>query len=179
MSLGEVTGFARLTWEHRTTALRSCRISEDRFYCSMLKNSWRGDSLMKRVTGIGGIFFQSESPAHLYDWYEKHLGIKREAHGQGATFEWRELQAPDGSQPGAKGATAWSIFPRSTKYFGASKASFMLNYRVDDLDGLLEELKKAGVEIDPHRENADYGRFAWIMDPDGNRIELWEAPKEY
>jgi predicted enzyme related to lactoylglutathione lyase len=114
----------------------------------------------------------------LYDWYEKHLGINREPHGQGATFEWRELQSPDGSQPGAKGATAWSIFPRSTKYFGASKASFMVNYRVDDLDGLLEELKNAGVEIDPHREDADFGRFAWIMDPDGNRIELWEAPKE-
>ena len=80
---------------------------------------------MKRVKGIGGIFFQSESPEHLYDWYEKHLGIKREPHGQGAAFEWRELQAPDGSEPGAKGATAWSIFPRSTKYFGASKASFM------------------------------------------------------
>jgi hypothetical protein len=89
---------------------------------------------MKRVTGIGGIFFQSESPEHLYEWYEKHLGIKREAHGQGATFEWRELQAPDGSEPGAKGATAWSIFPRSTKYFGASKAGFMVNYRVDDLE---------------------------------------------
>ena len=133
---------------------------------------------MKRVTGIGGIFFQSETPDHLYDWYEKNLGIKREPHGQGATFEWRELQAPDGSEPGAKAATAWSIFPRSTKYFGASKASFMVNYRVDDLDGLLEELKKAGVEIDPHREDADYGRFAWIMDPDGNRIELWEPPKE-
>lgn len=133
---------------------------------------------MKGVTGIGGIMFQSESPAQLYEWYEKHLGIKREAHGQCATFEWRELQAPDGSEPGAKGATAWAIFPRSTKYFGASKASFMLNYRVDDLDGLLGELQKAGVEIDPHRESADYGKFAWIMDPDGNRIELWEPAKE-
>jgi lactoylglutathione lyase len=87
---------------------------------------------MKRVTGIGGIFFQSESPEHLYNWYEKHLGIKREPHGQCATFEWRELQSPDGSEPGAKGATAWTIFPRTTKYFGASKASFMLNYRVKE-----------------------------------------------
>jgi predicted enzyme related to lactoylglutathione lyase len=73
--------------------------------------------------------------------------------------------------------TAWSIFPHTTKYFGASKAPFMVNYRVDNLDALLEELKKAGVEIDPHREDYDYGRFAWIMDPDGNRIELWEPPK--
>ena len=101
---------------------------------------------MKRVTGIGGIFFQSENPEHLYSWYEKHLGIKREPHGQGATFEWRELQAADGSEPGAMGATAWAIFPRSTKYFGSSKASFMLNYRVDDLDGLLEELKNGSGE---------------------------------
>lgn len=132
---------------------------------------------MKRVTGIGGIFFQSDDPQHLYEWYENHLGIKRDAHGQGASFEWRELQGPDGTEAGAKGLTAWSIFPRSTKYFGASKASFMVNYRVDDLDALLDELKKAGVEIDPHREDADYGRFAWIMDPDGNRIELWEPPK--
>jgi predicted enzyme related to lactoylglutathione lyase len=133
---------------------------------------------MKRVTGIGGVFFQTDSPAHLYEWYEKHLGIKRESHGQCATFEWRELQAADGSEPGAKAATAWAIFPRTTKHLGTSKAGFMLNYRVDDLDGLLEELQKAGVEIDPKRDNSDFGKFAWITDPDGNRVELWEPPKE-
>ncbi len=133
---------------------------------------------MKRVTGIGGVFFQSENPSHLYEWYEKNLGIKREAHGQCATFEWRELQAPDGTAPGPQGATAWTIFPRTTKYFGASKAGFMLNYRVDDLDALLVELEKAGVEIDPKRDNSEFGKFAWITDPDGNRIELWEPPKE-
>lgn len=133
---------------------------------------------MARVTGIGGVFFKSESPEQLYAWYEKHLGIKRDAHGQGASFEWRESKATDGTEPGAKAATVWSIFPHTTKYFGASKAGFMFNYRVDDLDGLLEEMKKAGVEIDPHREDADYGRFAWITDLDGNRIELWEPAKE-
>lgn len=133
---------------------------------------------MKRVTGIGGIFFKSDNPDQLYSWYEKHLGISRDAHGQGASFEWRELRGSDGTEPGPTGVTAWSIFPATTKYFGDSKAGFMLNYRVDNLDALLDELKQAGVKIDPHREEADYGRFAWISDPDGNRIELWEPPKE-
>jgi catechol-2,3-dioxygenase len=76
---------------------------------------------MKRVTGIGGIFFKSENPEELYQWYEKHLGIQREAHGQGASFELRDSA---GNEPGAKALTAWSIFPRSTRYFGASKADF-------------------------------------------------------
>jgi hypothetical protein len=79
--------------------------------------------LMKRVTGIGGIFFKSENPPQLYDWYEKHLGIQREAHGQGASFHWREPQAADGTEPGPKALTAWRIFPQTTKCFGASKAS--------------------------------------------------------
>jgi predicted enzyme related to lactoylglutathione lyase len=77
-----------------------------------------------------------------------------------------------------KSMTVWSIFPRSTKYFDPSRSGFMINYLVDDLDGLLQALKEEGVEIDPHREDHDYGRFAWIMDPDGNRIELWEPPKK-
>ncbi|HKV77805.1 MAG TPA: VOC family protein [Candidatus Sulfotelmatobacter sp.] len=132
---------------------------------------------MKRVTGIGGIFFKSDNPDHLYSWYEKHLGISRDPHGQGASFEWLELRDAD-AEPGPKGVTAWSIFPATTKYLGDSKAAFMVNYRVDNLDELLEELKQSGVKIDPHREDADYGRFAWITDPDGNRIELWEPPKE-
>jgi catechol 2,3-dioxygenase-like lactoylglutathione lyase family enzyme len=132
---------------------------------------------MKRVTGIGGIFFKSENPAQLYDWYEKHLGIQRDPHGQGASFPWRELHGADGTEPRPEGLTAWSIFPATTKYFGASKASFMVNYRVDGLDALLEDLKKSGIEIDPRREDYDYGRFAWITDPDGNRIELWELTK--
>ena len=132
---------------------------------------------MKRVTGIGGIFFKSENPQQLYEWYEKHLGIQRDPNAGSALFQWRELQAADGTQPGPEGLTTWSIFPHTTKYFGDSKAGFMFNYRVDNLDTLLEDLKNSGVTIDPHRENADYGRFAWITDPDGNRIELWEPPK--
>jgi predicted enzyme related to lactoylglutathione lyase len=127
---------------------------------------------MKRVTGIGGIFFKSDDPKKLYEWYETHLGIQREPHGS-AMFEWREL-----NDPNQTGTTVWSVFPRDTKYFGASHSSFMINYRVDDLDGLLDELKKKGVEVGPRPEDSEYGRFAWITDPDGNRIELWEPPKK-
>lgn len=128
---------------------------------------------MKRVTGIGGLFFKSAHPEQLYKWYEKHLGIQRTADGSGATFEWR-----DADDPQQKGMTIWSVFPHTTKYFGAGNSSFMINYRVENLDALLDALKDEGVQIDPHREDTDYGRFAWIIDPDGNRIELWEPPKE-
>jgi predicted enzyme related to lactoylglutathione lyase len=126
---------------------------------------------MKRVTGIGGIFFKARDPEGLYQWYERHLGIKRDPNGQGAGFSWREKDSE------REGQTVWAIFPQSTEYFRPSQANFMLNYRVEDLDGLLEALKKEGVEIEPHREDYDYGRFAWIMDPEGHRIELWEPPK--
>ena len=127
---------------------------------------------MQRVTGIGGIFFKAANPASLYDWYEKHLGIKQDAPGQGAAFHWR-----DASDPEKPGMTAWSIFPETTKYFDPSKSTFMINYRVENLDALLEVLRAEGVEIDPKREDHDYGRFAWITDPEGNKIELWEPPK--
>jgi predicted enzyme related to lactoylglutathione lyase len=128
---------------------------------------------MKRVTGIGGIFFKTQDPEALYQWYEKHLGIQRAPDGSGAMFEWR-----DSNEPGQKGMTIWSIFPRESKYFDPSASPFMFNYRVDDLDALLKALQEEGVQIDPRREDYDYGRFAWIMDPAGNRIELWEPPKE-
>jgi predicted enzyme related to lactoylglutathione lyase len=87
--------------------------------------------------------------------------------------EWREV---NDSQ--SKGMTVWSIFPRSTKYFAPSHSGFMINYRVENLDALLEALNEEGVQVDPHRKDSDYGRFAWIMDPEGNRIELWEPPKK-
>ena len=86
-------------------------------------------------------------------------------------FKWRE-----GIDKGREGMTVWAIFPKATTYFQPSQASFMMNFRVADLDGLLKALKEEGVEIDPHREDYEYGRFAWIMDPEGNRIELWEPP---
>lgn len=122
---------------------------------------------MKRVTGIGGVFFKAEDPKRLYQWYEEHLGLKREPDGSGVVF------------PGQSGAmTVWSIFKKDTTYFGPGQQSVMINYTVDDLDGLLATLRKEGVEIDPKREDYDYGRFAWIVDPEGNRIDLWEPPKE-
>jgi predicted enzyme related to lactoylglutathione lyase len=116
---------------------------------------------MERVTGIGGVFIKAEDPDGLYAWYEKHLGMKREPEG---TVVFRD----------SEGITVWSLFPKTSKYFDPSHGPFMMNYRVENLDALLEALRAEGVEIDPHREDYDYGRFAWIMDPEGNRIELWE-----
>ena len=127
---------------------------------------------MKRVTGIGGIFFKAKDQKKLSEWYEKHLGLKPDP-GAGVLLRWREMD-----NPGRVGMTVWSLFKDDTKYFDPSRAPFMINYRVDDLDALLEALRAEGVEIDPKRENYEYGRFAWIMDPDGNRIELWEPPKD-
>jgi predicted enzyme related to lactoylglutathione lyase len=128
---------------------------------------------MAKVTGIGGMFFKADDPGKQYEWYAKHLGIVSAPDGSGAIFPWR--QADD---PKKEGMTVWSIFPRQSPYFGPGENPFMMNFRVDDLDALLEELAAAGVEIDPKRENFDYGKFAWIVDPEGNRIELWEPPKE-
>lgn len=123
---------------------------------------------MKRVVGLGGIFFKAKDPERLYQWYEKHLGIKREPDGSGAIFSARE---PDNGKPAM---TIWAIFPESTKYFAPSTSPFMLNFRVTDLSSLLDTLRAEGVEIDPKQEDYDYGRFAWITDLEGNRIELWE-----
>ena len=127
---------------------------------------------MKRVTGIGGVFFKSDDPKKLYAWYEKHLGIKADPNS-GVSFNWRES-----GDPSQEGTTAWAVFPRETKYFDPSRASFMLNYRVENLDKLLAALREEGVKIDPKREEADFGRFAWIYDLDGNKIELWEPAKK-
>jgi len=123
---------------------------------------------MRRVTGIGGIFFKARNSAALYAWYEKHLGIAREPHGEGAAFRWRDCDTGD------EGMTVWSLFPSDTRYFDPSRSPFMINYRVQNLDELLSALRAEGVDVDPRREDYDYGRFAWIMDPEGNRIELWE-----
>ncbi|PYP90500.1 MAG: glyoxalase [Candidatus Angelobacter sp. Gp1-AA117] len=126
---------------------------------------------MKRVTGIGGIFFKAKDPEKMYEWYERHLGIKRE-HGA-VQFHWRK---PD--DPAVEGTTVWSIFKQDTKYLNPSTSPFMINYRVDDLDAVLEALRAEGVTTDPNPEDSEYGRFAWIMDPEGNKIELWEPPEK-
>jgi catechol 2,3-dioxygenase-like lactoylglutathione lyase family enzyme len=115
-----------------------------------------------RVTGIGGVFLKSKDQAGLSSWYADRLGI-------GPMFQWRSFENPQVEQ-----VTAWSVFPEDSKYFDPSTAPFMINYVVDDLDALLEKLREAGVRIDPKREDGEYGRFAWIFDPDGNKIELWE-----
>jgi catechol 2,3-dioxygenase-like lactoylglutathione lyase family enzyme len=127
---------------------------------------------MKRVTGIGGIFFKSRDPENLSTWYEKHLGMKSRFPAP-VQFDWR-----DEKNPSRRGYTVWAPFPADTRYFEPSQAGFMVNFRVENLDALLETLRLEGVLIDPKRENSAYGRFAWIMDPEGNRIELWEPPPE-
>ena len=124
---------------------------------------------MKRVTGIGGIFFKSENPDQLYAWYEKHLGLKRNSAKESCV-----LPAP----PDDHGPREFllSFFPRDTKYFEPSSASFMINYRVEDLDAVIAALRSEGIEIIA-REDYDFGSFAWIMDPEGNRVELWQPAK--
>ena len=123
---------------------------------------------MKRVTGIGGIFFKVKDPNAMKDWYRKHLGI--DAGQYGATFDWREADDPE-----KQGQTVWSLFPHDTKYFDPSTSSFMINYRVADLDALVAALREEGVTVDKIQDDG-YGRFTWISDPEGNRIELWEPP---
>ena len=126
---------------------------------------------MKRVTGLGGVFFKSQDPTTMNEWYRKHLGI--EAGDGGAMFEWRDLEKSD-----KVCSTVWSTFPDKTKYFEPSQKEFMLNYRVENLEGLLEVLRKEGVTVVGGLEKHEYGKFGWIMDPEGNKIELWEPPDE-
>jgi catechol 2,3-dioxygenase-like lactoylglutathione lyase family enzyme len=120
-----------------------------------------------RVLGIGGIFFKSGQHGELLEWYRDKLGFQT---GSGATeFKWRSPARPDVEE-----MTVWSVFPAASNYFDPSGASFMVNYIVDDLDALLAKLADQGVSIDPKREDHEYGRFGWIFDPDGNKIELWQ-----
>ncbi len=123
-----------------------------------------------RILGIGGIFFKSANRKQLQKWYAKNLGLADS--GYGVNFPWREKDNPDFEH-----MTVWNIFPATTKYFDPSPASFMVNYIVDDLDALLDRLEKEGVKIDPKRQNESYGKFAWIYDSDGNKIELWQPVK--
>jgi predicted enzyme related to lactoylglutathione lyase len=118
---------------------------------------------MAKAMGIGGVFFKARDPKALSQWYETHLGIVGRVSGDALTF--------DG--PGSTGMTVFAQFPADTKYFGDGPQPFMVNFRVDDLDGLLSQLGAAGVRIDPKRSE-EYGKFAWIWDPEGNRVELWE-----
>lgn len=122
---------------------------------------------MKKVTGIGGIFFKCENPDTMKEWYRQNLGLKTNEYG--ALFEFRRTEKPE-----EKGYLQWSPFKNDTDYFEPSKKEFMINYRVENLEKLLEELKNAGVQIVGEMESYEYGKFAHIIDPEGNKIELWE-----
>ncbi len=127
-----------------------------------------------RVTGIGGIFFKARNTKKLGAWYKKHLGLPVDDQWGGCSFDWR-----DAKNPKAKGATIWSPFDPDTKYFGPGKQAHMINYRVANLKRVVAQLKKEGVWIDPIGiEKSDYGQFAWIKDGEGNRVELWQPPKQ-
>lgn len=122
---------------------------------------------MKKVTGIGGVFFKCKDPQNMKAWYKDHLGLDTDKYG--TNFEWR--QADD---PSKKGFTQWSPFTDSTQYFQPSIKDFMVNYRVENLELLVAELKAAGVTVLNAIEEFEYGKFAHILDPEGNKIELWE-----
>lgn len=123
---------------------------------------------MKKVTGIGGVFFKCKDPDKMKEWYKTHLGLNTNEYG--ATFEWREDINPD-----KKGTTQWSPFAESTNYFEPSEKEFMINYRVENLEKLVEELKRENVTITDEITRYDgLGKFVHILDAEGNKIELWE-----
>ena len=134
---------------------------------SIIANNSNDNIKMKRVTSIGGIFFKCKDPNQMKEWYKTHLGLNTNQYG--TVFEWR--QATDHSK---KGFSQWSPFAEKTKYFEPSTKEFMINYRVENLEALVEELKKEGVTITDTIETYDYGKFVHIMDIEGNKIELWE-----
>jgi predicted enzyme related to lactoylglutathione lyase len=134
---------------------------------SIITNNSNENTELKRVTGIGGIFFKSQDPKKMREWYKTHLGLNTSQYG--AVFEWR--QATDSTK---KGYSQWSVFSEKTKYFEPSTKDFMINYRVENLTALVEDLKKEGVTITDTIAAYDYGKFVHIMDLDGNKIELWQ-----
>jgi predicted enzyme related to lactoylglutathione lyase len=121
------------------------------------------------ISGLGGIFFKCNNPKETMVWYEQMLGLKTDGE-YGATFEWRSLR-----NPSEKRSTAWSPFSQTSTYFNPSEKPFMLNFRVKDLNKLLEHLQENGVNQTGELQLTEYGKFAWIQDPDGIKIELWEA----
>ena len=125
---------------------------------------------MKRVTGIGGIFFQASDPESLRAWYREHLGIDVQEWG-GAAFTWTD----DAGKP-TKGTTIWSVGSEKS-YYAPSTSTFMINYRVADLDALLRLLREEGCNVIDKTDNSEYGKFGWVMDPEGNKLELWQPPE--
>lgn len=123
---------------------------------------------MQRVTGIGGIFFKASDPGALSAWYRDHLGVAVSDWG-GAVFQW-------GGPDSAPGMTMWSPFADDTDYMAPSKASFMVNFRVADLDALLAALRAEGCNVVDRTDSSEQGKFGWVMDPEGNKVELWQPP---
>jgi predicted enzyme related to lactoylglutathione lyase len=119
---------------------------------------------MKRVTGIGGVFFQAKDPVALRAWYQKHLGIDVQSWG-GTVFTWTE-----------GGTTVWSIGPAGGASYAPSTSTFMINYRVEDLTALLQALRDEGCNVLEKTDDSEYGKFGWVMDPEGNKVELWQPP---
>ena len=134
---------------------------------NLITNKSDDNSKMKRVTSIGGIFFKCKNPKKMREWYNTHLGLNTNQYG--TVFEWR--QATDSTQ---KGFTQWSPFAETTKYFETSTKDFMINYRVENLKGLVEQLNKEGVTIADTIQSVEYGKFVHIIDIEGNKVELWE-----
>ncbi len=128
---------------------------------------------MQRVRGIGGIFFKSRDPKALATWYAENLGLEVQEGWNGVVFKWAEHTSVE-----RPGSTIWSAFAEDTKYFEPSTASFMLNFRVDNLAAMLEQLKARGAKVDEKVESSEFGSFGWCFDPEGNKIELWEPPIE-
>jgi predicted enzyme related to lactoylglutathione lyase len=122
---------------------------------------------MQKITGVGGVFFKARNPKQLMEWYEEHLGLQFQ-HGY-IQFKWADDQ---GSK--ATGSTTFAIFKEDSDYFNPGEKPFMINFRVSDLGALLGELREKGVMVSGDMQEYDYGRFGWIMDPEGNKIELWE-----
>lgn len=125
---------------------------------------------MSRVVGIGGVFIKARDPEALRGWYKEHLGMNIEDWG-GMAFNWNR---EDG--PGERGMTVWNVFEDDSSYFAPSQARFMINYIVKDLHAVLRALRAEGCEVDGKTEESEYGKFGWVMDPEGNRVELWEPP---
>jgi predicted enzyme related to lactoylglutathione lyase len=127
---------------------------------------------LKRIIGLGGIFFKAKNPKKMAAWYRRHLQIPIK--DDYAVFAWKST-----ADPKHEGHTVWSLLPGDTKYLGKSSSTFMVNYRVRNLKKVLAELKKEGVTVEKKVEEYPYGKFGWITDPEGNRIELWEPPERY
>jgi predicted enzyme related to lactoylglutathione lyase len=126
---------------------------------------------MKKVTGIGGIFFKCKDPEKVREWYHTHLGFNTDKYG--TSFEWRQAENPD-----AKGFSQWSPFEEDTTYFEPSKKEFMINFRVADIENLVAALKASGVTVLDEIESFEYGKFVHILDEEQNKIELWEPVDE-